>query len=206
MHRPRCSPRKSLSRKAASTSTTVSVVPSPIIRIRFRRLPSLAAGWASRVRSSFTTTRGWAFFHRAWACRKNIDTAPDRAMFPRFGATGYTNLGGDDHRYSAFMSYTASASVTKINGGHTWKAGFEGRLIRVNVWEARSAGNFLFSAGATQGPNPNAASATAGNSIASELLGMGTTGNVLIQGWKNVASQSYYLAPYFQDDWRVSRK
>ena len=76
----------------------------------------------------------------------------------------------------------------------------------MNVWEARSAGNFLFSAGATQGPNPNAASATAGNSIASELLGMGTTGNVLIQGWKNVASQSYYLAPYFQDDWRVSRK
>jgi TonB dependent receptor-like, beta-barrel len=127
-------------------------------------------------------------------------------MFPRFGASGYTNLGGDDHRYSAFMSYTAATSLTKIHGPHNWKMGFEGRLIRVNVWEARSAGNFLFSPGATQGPDPNRASATAGNSIASELIGMGTTGNVLIQGWKNVASQSYYLAPYFQDDWHVSRK
>ena len=47
---------------------------------------------------------------------KDIDTAPDRAMFPRFGASGYTNLGGDDHRYSAFMSYTAATSLTKIHG------------------------------------------------------------------------------------------
>ena len=79
-------------------------------------------------------------------------------------------------------------------------------MLRVNVWEARAAGTFNFSAGMTQGPNPSTASSTAGNAIASLLLGTGTTNNVLIQNWKNVASQSFYLAGYVQDDWRVTAK
>src|SRR5262249_1984993 len=71
---------------------------------------------------------------------------------------------------------------------------------------ARNAGQFNFNAGMTQGPNPNAASSSAGYGFASFLLGTGTTGNVLIQGWKNVASQSFYYAGYAQDDWRVTSK
>jgi hypothetical protein len=150
--------------------------------------------------------QGLGFLPSSLGLPKDIDTVVDRAMFPRIGASGFVNLGGNDHRWNAFMSHTGLANVTRIMGGHTLKAGFEGRLIRVNVWEARSAGTFNFSPGFTQGPNPNAASATAGNSIASLLLGTGTTGNVLIQGWKNVASQSYYLAGFLQDDWRVTNK
>ena len=71
-------------------------------------------------------------------------------------------LGGNDHRYNAFMSYTAAASLTKVRGAHTLKVGFEGRMLRVNVWEARSAGTFNFRAAETQGPNPTTASSTAG--------------------------------------------
>jgi Carboxypeptidase regulatory-like domain/TonB dependent receptor-like, beta-barrel len=133
-----------------------------------------------------------------------IDAVVDRQMFPRFGASGYTNLGGNDHRYSGFMSYSALAGLTKVIGKHTLKFGFDGRMLRVNVWEARSAGTFNFSALFTQGPNPSQASATAGNSIASLLLGTGNPNDVLIQGWKNVAAQSFYLAEYIQDDWRVT--
>ena len=135
-----------------------------------------------------------------------IDSVVDRQMFPRFGASGYVSLGGNDHRYSSFNTYTLLSNLSTIKGNHTIKAGWEGRLLRVNVWEARSAGTFNFSAGFTQGPNPNTASATAGSSIASMLLGLGTTGNVLIRNWKNVASQSFYHGFYFQDDWRVSKK
>jgi len=135
----------------------------------------------------------------------SIDAAVDRQMFPSFGASNFVGLGGNDHRWNAFMSYTALANLTKIQGAHTWKAGFEGRLMRVNVWEARSSGSFSFGAGMTQGPNPNQASATAGFSMASFLLGSGSGGN-LIQNWKNVASQNFYLAGYIQDDWRVTRK
>ncbi len=169
-----------------------------------RTILSLRLGFA---RTLFVfDNQGLGFLPSSLGLPAGIDTAADRAMFPRFSATGFVNLGGNDHRWNAFMSHTALASLTQVRGAHTLKVGWEGRLIRVNVWEARSAGTFGFAAGFTQGPNPTAASATAGHPIASLLLGTGTTGNVLIQGWKNVASQSYYHAGYIQDDWRVTSK
>ena len=76
-------------------------------------------------------------------------------MFPRFGVGGMVTLGGNDHRYNAFMSYTAAAGLTKVRGAHALKAGFEGRMLRVNVWEARSAGTFNFRTNETQGPSPD---------------------------------------------------
>jgi hypothetical protein len=148
--------------------------------------------------------QGLGFKPSSLGLPQTIDAVVDREMFPRFGASGYVNLGGSDHRYSGFMSYSALAGLTKVIGKHTLKFGFDGRMLRVNVWEARSAGTFNFSALFTQGPNPSQASSTAGNSIASLLLGTGNPNDVLIQAWKNVAAQSFYLAEYIQDDWRVT--
>jgi Carboxypeptidase regulatory-like domain/TonB dependent receptor len=149
--------------------------------------------------------QGLGFLPSSLGLPKTLDAAMDRAMFPGVTASGYASLGGNDHRRSAFMSYTALANVTRIIGSHSLKIGFEGRMIRSNVWEARDA-TFGFSAGFTQGPDPNKASSTAGNGFASLLLGTGTTGNSLIQAWKNVAAQSFYYAGYVQDDWKVSSK
>ncbi len=148
--------------------------------------------------------QGLGFLPSSLGLPKDIDAAVDRQMFPRFSASGYVGLGGNDHRWNAFMTYTALANLTKIRGAHALKAGFEGRMIRVNVWEARDAGSFSFGAGFTQGRDPNTASSTAGNGLASLLVGTGS-GN-LIQAWKNVAAQSFYLAGYIQDDWRVTPK
>src|SRR5688500_2668867 len=58
----------------------------------------------------------------------------------------------------------------------------------------------------TQGPNPSTASSTAGNAIASLLLGTGTANNALIQNWKNVAANNLYFGGYLQDDWRVTNR
>lgn len=148
--------------------------------------------------------QGLGFVPSSLGLPQSIDTAVDRVMFPAFSATGYASLGGGDHRWNPFMTYSAVGNVTKIKGAHTLKAGYEGRLIRVNVWEARSAGTFAFTNGFTQGPNPNVASSTAGNGLASLLLGTGS--GTLLQAWKNVTTQSYYHALYFQDDWRVTSK
>lgn len=134
----------------------------------------------------------------------SIDANVDRLMFPRFGVGGMVTLGGNDHRYNAFNSYTAAGSLTHVRGSHALKAGFEGRMLRVNVWEARSAGTFNFRANETQGPSPTTASSTAGLGLASFLLGTGQPNDVLIQNWKNVASNSFYWAGYLQDDWRVN--
>ncbi len=64
-----------------------------------------------------------------------------------------------------------------------------------------STGSYNFTNAITQGPNPNAATATAGNSIASLLLGVGT-GTYTI-GSKNAATQSKYYGAYIQDDWKA---
>jgi hypothetical protein len=147
--------------------------------------------------------QGLGFRPSSLGLPSSIDGAVDRLMFPRFGVSGMVTLGGNDHRYNAFNSYTAAASLTEVRAGHSVKVGFEGRMLRVNVWEARSAGTFNFRAAETQGPNPNTASSTAGLGFASFLLGTGQPNDVLIQNWKNVASNSFYWAGYAQDDWRV---
>ncbi|MGE0103138.1 MAG: TonB-dependent receptor [Blastocatellales bacterium] len=152
------------------------------------------------------SNQGLGFLPSSLGLPSAIDSVVDRQMFPAVGVSGMTNLGGGDHRFNAFMSYPFVATLTQVKGNHNLKYGGEVRLIRVNVWEARNAGQFRFTAGMTQGPNPNAASSSAGFGFASFLLGTGSTGNVLIQGWKNVASQSFYYAGYVQDDWRVTNR
>lgn len=134
-----------------------------------------------------------------------LDSAVDRLMFPRFDVSTQTSLGGGDHRQSGFNNYGLAGSFTKLSGNHTIKAGYEGRMLRINVWEARAAGTFGFTAAMTQGPNPAVSSSSAGFGFASFLLGAGTSGN-FYQNWKNVAANSFYHAFYIQDDWRITRK
>ena len=151
------------------------------------------------------SNQGLGFKPSSLGLPTSIDAAVDREMFPRINASGIVSLGGNDHRYNAFMSYPLVVNLTNIKSNHSLKYGFEGRLIRVNVWEARDAGSFSFTAAATQGPDPTRAANNVGTGFASLLLGTGSSGN-LIQAWKNVASQSFYLAGYVQDDWRATSK
>lgn len=135
-----------------------------------------------------------------------LNTAGGLSMFPVVSASGYTTLGNQDNRRNAFVTYSFASSVSKMMGGHTIKAGYDGRLIQVNNRESRAtSGTFSFSAGMTQGPNPTTAASNRGNSIASLLLGTGSSGS-LINSFKDVAAQSWYTALYFQDDWRVTKK
>jgi hypothetical protein len=134
-----------------------------------------------------------------------LDAASGTPLFPVFSPAGYQGLGNNGNRHNAFMTYSLLSSLTLVRGPHVFKFGFDGRLIRVNDHEsADSSGNFSFGTNFTQGPNPNATSANTGNGLASMLLGTGT--GDLIQAYKDDASQSYYLAEYAQDDWRVNQK
>jgi len=133
-----------------------------------------------------------------------IDAAVDNLQFPTFSVSDYRGLGTSDHRRNAFMTYTAVAGITKTHGRHVFKTGVDLRMMRVNVFEGRSAGAFSFGRGMTQGPNPSQSSSTAGNGFASMLLGTGSSGN-LQANYKNVATHSIYAAGYFQDDWRVTK-
>jgi hypothetical protein len=132
-----------------------------------------------------------------------IDSAVDFQQFPGFSVADYRSLGGGDHRRNAFMTYTFVASLNKTLGKHAMKMGLDSRMLRVNVNEGRNASSYSFNRGMTQGPNPNQSSPTGGNGFASLLLGAGSSGS-LQANYKNVATQSFYYAGYFQDDWRVT--
>jgi len=133
----------------------------------------------------------------------DVENGGGLPIFPVVAPSNYMQLGNGDNRHNAFMTYALEQSLTWVHGNNTFKFGLDARLIRVNDRETRdTSGNFAFSAAFTQGPDPSTASTSAGNSMASLLFGTGT--GDLIQNFKDVASQSYYFAPYIQDDWRIT--
>ncbi len=151
--------------------------------------------------------QGVGFLPSTLGLPKMIDNYTDQVMFPRFDASGYASLGHRDHRNSTSNSYSLSSSLAQTRGTHSMKFGFEGRMFRANTRELRSpSGEFIFNAAFTQGPNPLTASSTAGNGMASLLLGTGVSGNRLMTQYKDEAAQSFYLAGYAQDDWRFNPK
>lgn len=134
-----------------------------------------------------------------------INSAPGNSgvsYFPSFATSGYMSLGAGAYRHNAFMSSSLLSSLSMQRGKHFFKLGFDGRQIRVNDHEiSQASGNFSYGTNWTQGPNANTAGSAIGNGFASLLVGMGT--GQLIQDFKNVATESYYLAEYFQDDWHI---
>jgi hypothetical protein len=64
-------------------------------------------------------------------------------LFPVFSPQAYTNLGNNSYRHNAFMTYSLLSSLTWTHGQHTFKFGFDGRMLRVNDRETSdSSGNF----------------------------------------------------------------
>jgi opacity protein-like surface antigen len=127
---------------------------------------------------------------------------PDK--YPQISAAGYTPLSTNDvdRQFSTQTSF--SANLLRMAGKHSWKAGFEFRLIQLaTVGRNNGFGNFTFDAAMT-GLTPQLADPAGGNAIASLLLGLPASGVV------NTNAQTFtswhYPVLYFQDDWQVSRR
>ena len=129
--------------------------------------------------------------------------------FPEVQVAGYPTLGGShaDVRHSTLNTFPLVVTASRTLRRHFLKAGFDGRLVRANIRETRTAnGTFPFTAAMTQGPSPLKASSTAGNAVASLLLGTGNGSELMYKGFKVQADQSYYMAWYLQDDWKVNSR
>ena len=129
------------------------------------------------------------------------------------GETGYpavtlsdyihTNPGPfNSHLFSADNTYVLLPNVTWVKGRHQWKFGADFRNFQNNYYQVAPGGAFAFdnlftSQNAT---NPG----RTGNAMASFLLGLGASGNMLVMGlpYQSLSYQGYYA----QDTWQFNQK
>jgi len=127
-------------------------------------------------------------------------------VFPRFDIAGYTSLGTQYFTITDRNNTTNSlaANLSKVIGRHSIEVGLDLRVIQGALFQASwPAGQYQFSQGFTNGPDPNGGFAN-GNGFASFLLGTYADGFAAYDPhW--FFSQHYY-AFYVQDDIKVSQK
>jgi hypothetical protein len=123
-----------------------------------------------------------------------------------FAGSEYSTFGSRNPNANITNTWAGQASVQHVRGNHTLKAGFEYRDIRVNisggsfVW---GGGQFNFSQAFTQ-RLPQYAETGSGSGLAALLLGVPAGG--LIEVAPAPAFRWPYVAAYFQDDFRVTRR
>ena len=126
-------------------------------------------------------------------------------VFPAISTEGYAGMAGGSFIRTGQDTHSLLPSMMKTIGRHSLKAGADIRLRRNNIWIIQNGGGtFSFTRSMTTGPNPNVFLANSGNSIASLLLGAGTSGSV--GSTPGASLQNWYLAGYLQDDIKISRK
>lgn len=132
-------------------------------------------------------------------------TASKQGTFPRLSVSDLTAFGGTNAAANHTTTGSASATMTKIRGAHTWKFGYEYRLYQRNEFTLNyPVGSYTFNRQFTQGPNPDVASVTSGYSVASLLLGDPASATAGINAASAITLK--YHALFIQDDWKLSRK
>jgi hypothetical protein len=139
---------------------------------------------------------------------QNFLSAIPYKKFPVFGISGYgtdnfDTFGDRDPQDTTYYGHNVNASVSKLVGSHTFKGGFDFRVIGMKLFaRGQPSGRFFFDSGFTRGPDPLSGATALQHSLASFLLGYPSNGDVTI-GSPNNFYINYY-AGYFQDDFRVT--
>ena len=122
------------------------------------------------------------------------------------GPTLTSGAGGSQNASQVSTGMTGSLEeiLARTFGRHSVRFGFEGNLLNYNAQTSESGfTGMVFDRTFTQ-LTPGAGDATSGNSLASLLLGDQTSTQYSIN--PSFALHQLYIAPFVQDDWRVSER
>lgn len=139
---------------------------------------------------------------------------PDRLVsqfvalqYPRFNPVGnnYSPLGATQTSgYETQDTYSIQPNMQVVRGRQNWKFGAEIRRYNDNrIRPASAAGNYTFNRNWTQ-RDPLRADALSGDSMATFLLGLPTSG--FVDRNMDPAYRNNYWSFFFQDDWKLTRK
>ncbi|HYM09108.1 MAG TPA: carboxypeptidase regulatory-like domain-containing protein, partial [Bryobacterales bacterium] len=126
--------------------------------------------------------------------------------FPRLTFSGVASLGklSTSEIRRIANNWNQSASLTWIRGGHAFKFGGQFRLQQLNdVQVDDSSGSYTFNQQFTA-MDPFKSSSTSGNTVASFLLGIPSSGSMGLG--EHLALERRYFGWFFQDDWKLTRK
>ncbi|MDX2151350.1 MAG: TonB-dependent receptor [Bryobacteraceae bacterium] len=130
-----------------------------------------------------------------------LSTLPGPVYFGRWNINGYASL-GRSQGINITNNYSLMGSLNKIVGSHSMKFGVDLRRIH---YITQNSGDILLFEGQTRWTQRlfNQGEATAGDGYASFLIGgiSGSSNYPLYPFFRQ-----WYFAPFFQDDWKVSRK
>lgn len=125
-------------------------------------------------------------------------------MFPRFEFSDYIQLGRGSYSREPTNVYSVQPNLSRIWGEHTMRFGLDMRYTQyARLVAGNGGGRLTFDRTFTQEVF-NRGDVYSGSSIAALLLGAPTGGNI-----DNNVFPIYmfkYYSPWFQDDWKVTRK
>ncbi len=136
----------------------------------------------------------------------NTQANQNTRLFPHFGfSQGFSDIGAQGYipLQENPLAHDVNASLNKIAGGHSVRVGGEWRLLNLDFYQyAYPSGNYFSDQSWTRlSPDNDDGS---GNSVASFLLGLPSSGNITFD--PHTVQTSYYLAAYAQDDWKVTHQ
>jgi hypothetical protein len=157
--------------------------------------------------SALRPSNGLGFLQTSLGLPSNLDTylqQGDVKEFPGVAVQGYSTLGNNNGPYyeSHELDYIFTGTLSRVIGKHTFTVGAEQRDYTLNFLQTNPLlMNFL--ADFTQGPDARTVSATAGDGVASMLLGTGDSGSAGY--YARTANGNHYLAEFLQDDIKWTR-
>lgn len=139
----------------------------------------------------------------------SLASSVTQQVFPQFSIGGVSEFGNNADNGGNKLTITNSIGLmpmwTYIHGNHTMKAGLDYRLQRSSTYFGGAAsGAFWTGSFWTQQKNYCCDVPTNGNGLASFLLGVMDSGYIST-GVRQYFTYPYY-APFFQDDWKLTRK
>jgi len=142
------------------------------------------------------------------------EIAPQFHQFPSILISDLAASSGQPETYARVYLFKATqtrqltVSFDKVKGNHEFKFGVDYRQNPDNQISGSAATDLSLSYNPTytNGPLDNSPAAPRGQSIAQFLYGIPTTGSLQTPAASNFADMSYLYAPFFQDDWKVTRK
>jgi len=180
-------------RKSATANYTDTISPSLLFEAR----AGVNRFFNSRI------PRAFGFDVSQLGFPASLNSQVQYPLYPRFTPTGFSAVGPNQSDFirQSNDAWTLAGAFTKIKGGHVLKFGVEQRLYFYNNNQNGPVMDFAFSQTFTRGPDPNVATATAGNGMATFLLGTPTSGSA--RRWATATYKATNFGVYIQDDWKV---